>query len=168
MPASRTVERRCGCAEELRLPLATLGERVAGRWQLYLRWADSQRERRTLGPTIDLPDGGRLYVHPEPGETTSPPIPIKPCCGCWPTNGRTWKPRSRRNSWKRPRRPTPNVFRRWPAKGVANALRRYGITTNTYAGRKVYGKVTLGELARIQAVYGLTLGLPEADENAEQ
>jgi len=58
----------------------------------------------------------------------------------------------------------PNAFRNWTAKGVANALRRYGIRTNTYAGRKVYGKVTLGDLARIESVYGLTLGLPEGEE----
>ena len=55
----------------------------------------------------------------------------------------------------------PNGFRRWTAKGVANALRRYGLATNTYAGRRVYGKVTLADLARIENVYGLALGLPE-------
>ena len=57
----------------------------------------------------------------------------------------------------------PDGFRWWSAKGVANALRRYGITTNTYAGRKVYGKVELADLARIQATYGMTLGVQETD-----
>jgi hypothetical protein len=61
----------------------------------------------------------------------------------------------------------PNVFKRWTAKGVANALRRYGIRTNTYLGRKVYGKVTLGDLRRIGSVYGMALGLPEGDGESE-
>jgi len=50
--------------------MTTLGERVAGRWQVYLRWADGKRERRPLGPTLELPDGKRLWVHPEPGDPT--------------------------------------------------------------------------------------------------
>jgi len=37
-----------------------------GRWMLYVRWADGRRERRTLGPTIDLPEGGQLWVNPVP------------------------------------------------------------------------------------------------------
>ncbi len=48
--------------------ITTFGDKVVGRWQLYLRWADGKRERRALGPMLDLPGGGRLYVHPEPGE----------------------------------------------------------------------------------------------------
>ena len=48
--------------------MTTLGEKVVGRWQVYLRWQDGKRERRSLGPTIDLPGGGRLWVHPEPTE----------------------------------------------------------------------------------------------------
>jgi len=47
-----------------------VGDRVTGRWSLYLRWADGRRERRDLGPVLDLPDGGRLFVHPQPCEPT--------------------------------------------------------------------------------------------------
>jgi hypothetical protein len=43
------------------------GELVA-RWMTYLRWVDGRRERRDLGPYIDLPDGSRLWVHPIPGD----------------------------------------------------------------------------------------------------
>ncbi len=50
--------------------MTTLGDKVVGRWQAYLRWQDGKRERRALGPTIDLPGGGRFYVHPEPAEPT--------------------------------------------------------------------------------------------------
>jgi hypothetical protein len=50
--------------------MAALGDRVAGRWRLYLRWSDGTRERRALGPTLDLPGGGRLWIHPEPSEPT--------------------------------------------------------------------------------------------------
>ena len=50
--------------------MTTLGDKVRGRWRVYLRWTDGKRERRALGPTLDLPDGGRLYVHPEPAEPT--------------------------------------------------------------------------------------------------
>jgi hypothetical protein len=62
----------------------------------------------------------------------------------------------------------PNAFKRWTAKGVSNALRRYGIRTNTYGGRKVYGKVTLADLRRVAAVYGLTLGLPESQDSGQE
>lgn len=55
----------------------------------------------------------------------------------------------------------PNVFRSWSAKGVANALKRYGVTTAVLHGRRVYSRVTLSDLKRIEITYGLTLGLPE-------
>jgi hypothetical protein len=61
----------------------------------------------------------------------------------------------------------PNVFRQWTAKGVSNALRRYGIHTATVHGRKVYSRVTLAELGRIQSTYGLALGLPEESSEPE-
>ncbi len=41
----------------------------AGRYMLYLRWADGRRERRQLGPTVELPEKGQLWVNPLP----SPP-----------------------------------------------------------------------------------------------
>ena len=50
--------------------MTAFGERVSGRWQVYLRWANGQRERRALGPTLELPDGGRLWVYPGPSEPT--------------------------------------------------------------------------------------------------
>jgi len=53
----------------LSVPMMTnLDDRVMGRWICYLRWPDGKRERRGLGQTLDLPEGGRLYVHPQPGE----------------------------------------------------------------------------------------------------
>ena len=53
------------------IPMMThVGERVAGRSDIYVRWPDGKRERRTLGPTLPLPEGGRLFIHPEPGEPT--------------------------------------------------------------------------------------------------
>jgi hypothetical protein len=48
--------------------LTNMGDRVVGRWTVYIQWPDGRRERRALGPTLELPDGSRLYVHPEPGE----------------------------------------------------------------------------------------------------
>ena len=44
----------------------------------------------------------------------------------------------------------PAVFRTWSAKGVSNALRRYGCRTVEVHGRKVYSRVTLADLQRIQ------------------
>jgi hypothetical protein len=58
----------------------------------------------------------------------------------------------------------PAVFRQWSAKGVANALRRYGLRTVEVHGRKVYSRVTLADLRRIQATYGVVLGLCEPSE----
>jgi len=49
---------------------AALGQRAIGRWQLYLRWADGRRECRPLRPTVELPDGSTLWIHPEPSEPT--------------------------------------------------------------------------------------------------
>ncbi|HLA86230.1 MAG TPA: hypothetical protein VJL29_15690, partial [Thermoguttaceae bacterium] len=48
--------------------MITVGDKVAGRWNLYLQWADGTRERRPMASALDLPDGGRLFVHPEPCE----------------------------------------------------------------------------------------------------
>ena len=46
-----------------------VGGRPSGRWELYLQWHDDgRRERRELEPSIELPDGGRLWIHPQPGE----------------------------------------------------------------------------------------------------
>lgn len=55
--------------------LTAVGDRVVGRWQWYLRWADGTREERGLGTMLNLPGGDRLWVNPEPGEpsATMPP-----------------------------------------------------------------------------------------------
>ena len=42
--------------------MTTVGDKVCGRWLLYLRWADGKRERRPMVPALDLPDGRRLFV----------------------------------------------------------------------------------------------------------
>lgn len=56
----------------LAVPTTTaFGDRVSGRLVLYLQWVDGKRERRALGTTIDLPGGGRLWIHPEPCEPTA-------------------------------------------------------------------------------------------------
>lgn len=55
----------------LAIPTMTpAGDGVAGRWLVYLRWQDGKREKRILGRTLDLPQGGRLYVHPAPADPT--------------------------------------------------------------------------------------------------
>lgn len=45
--------------------------RPAGRWLLYLRWADGRRECRPMGATVDLPDGKKLWIHPQPTEPSA-------------------------------------------------------------------------------------------------
>lgn len=60
----------------------------------------------------------------------------------------------------------PVLFKLWTAKGVSNALKRYGIATATIHGRRVYSRVTLADLGRIQSTYGLTLGIPTGDDSA--
>ena len=54
----------------------------------------------------------------------------------------------------------------WNPKRVANTLKRYGLTTNTLHGRKVYGRVSVADLRRVEMAYGLTLGLPGDDGEA--
>ncbi len=55
------------------------------------------------------------------------------------------------------------MFARWSAKGVANALRRYGIETRKTHGRRAYGHVTVDDLRRVQAAYNMDLGVPDDD-----
>lgn len=59
----------------------------------------------------------------------------------------------------------PDTFPKnaWKPKGVATSLRRYGCRTNTLHGKKVYGKVTIAQLRKIQMSYGLDLNLPKDD-----
>ncbi len=44
------------------------GGKPAARWRLYLRWADGKRDARELTGWLDLPGGGKLWIHPSPGE----------------------------------------------------------------------------------------------------
>ncbi|MCE5303087.1 MAG: hypothetical protein LLF97_08270 [Planctomycetaceae bacterium] len=50
--------------------MTTVGDKVQGRWHLYLRWADGKRERRPMSSSLELPNGRRLFIHPEPAEPT--------------------------------------------------------------------------------------------------
>ena len=50
--------------------MTTMGDKVVGRWWLYLRWADGKRERRPMAPALELPEGRRLWIHPSPSEPT--------------------------------------------------------------------------------------------------
>ena len=50
--------------------MANFGDKVVGRWHLYLRWQDGAREKRPLESTLGLPSGGRLFIHPESSEPT--------------------------------------------------------------------------------------------------
>ena len=52
-------------------------------------------------------------------------------------------------------------FEGWSAKGVGNALRRYGIQTHRGTGNlgRTYAKVTMDALGRIEAAYGIELSL---------
>lgn len=60
----------------------------------------------------------------------------------------------------------PAIFKLYSAKGVSNALKRYGIRTFEIRGRRVYSRVTLADLQKIQATYGVSLGF-DADESTE-
>lgn len=47
----------------------------AGRWRVYLRWADGRREAMDLPRWLVLPDGARLWFHPVPGEPGIQQVP---------------------------------------------------------------------------------------------
>ena len=56
----------------LTVPTMTMvGDKPAGRWALYLQWANGKRERRSVPPFIDLSEGRRLWIHPTPAEPTA-------------------------------------------------------------------------------------------------
>ncbi|MCX7424414.1 MAG: hypothetical protein NTW96_02060 [Planctomycetia bacterium] len=48
--------------------MTTMGDRVQGRWLLYLRWADGRREKVPMAHILDVPGGRRLWIHPTPSE----------------------------------------------------------------------------------------------------
>jgi hypothetical protein len=45
--------------------------RPAGKWILYLLWADGRREAVDLPETLDLPDGSKLWIDPLPCDPTA-------------------------------------------------------------------------------------------------
>ena len=47
----------------------------AGRWRLYLHWADGNREVMDLPDSITLPDKSKLWIYPTPGEPSLRQIP---------------------------------------------------------------------------------------------
>ncbi len=58
----------CGLA----VPTMTIiADRPAGRWWLHLQWADGRRENGAMPQAIDLPEGKKVWVHPEPAEPTA-------------------------------------------------------------------------------------------------
>lgn len=50
-------------------------------------------------------------------------------------------------------------FSKWSTRGVANALKRYGIVTTRWNGQRTYSDVSPAMLVRIERAYGLDLGL---------
>jgi hypothetical protein len=62
---------------------------------------------------------------------------------------------------KRAQELDPATFDKWRDRGVAGALKRYGLRTLKTHGRKTYARVTLDAIRRIESAYGLDLGLPE-------
>src|SRR5262249_23992805 len=50
------------------LVVLDVGGKLVPRWRTYLRWADGRREVIDRPERVTLPDGGTLYVHPDPGE----------------------------------------------------------------------------------------------------
>ena len=55
----------------------------------------------------------------------------------------------------------PDGFKRWSPRGVAEHLKRYGLTTIKTDGRKRYARVTREDLGKIETNYGIDLGLNE-------
>ena len=53
------------------------------------------------------------------------------------------------------------TFDKWTARAVGSHLKRYGLTTNKTGGRRIYGRVTLGDLRRIQSTYNIELGFDD-------
>lgn len=79
------------------------GGKPTGRWQLYLRWADSRRECVEVSTALTLPDGGRLWIHPVPAEPT--PHEAQSLCG--------WSAPARRRWLENGHRPDPaDLFKR--------------------------------------------------------
>jgi len=59
----------------------------------------------------------------------------------------------------------PRLFDSWSAKGVANALKRYGVETRKTIGRRAYGHIRMTDLRRIQSNYNMDLGFTDPAGN---
>jgi hypothetical protein len=57
----------------------------AANWELYLRSKDGTREKREMGPCIDLPQGAKAWIHPIPGEPS-----LATVCGWSAAARRAW------------------------------------------------------------------------------
>lgn len=55
------------------------------------------------------------------------------------------------------------AFEKWSSKGVATTLNRYGLTTHKTGGVRVYGRVTVDAIRRVERAYAMDLGLPPVD-----
>jgi len=62
----------------------------------------------------------------------------------------------------------PSIFAKWSTRGIAWALKRYGIQTKASHGTRTYRDVSPFHLAEIERRYGLDLGLPEATRKIGQ
>ncbi len=51
-----------------------------------------------------------------------------------------------------------DLFKQWSPKGVANAVRRYGLVAKRSHGKSTYDRITLRELKEVQRRYGFDLG----------
>jgi hypothetical protein len=114
--------------------MTTIGDKPVGRWFLYLRWPDGKRERRPLVPALDLPDGRRLFIQPEPSEPT-------------PNMKPGWSAAARKRWMEGEQAPSPaDVFRglceriayfldlpREYAKGITSTLAVWTILTYCYS-----------------------------------
>ncbi len=113
--------------------VTTIGDKVQGRWCLYLQWPDGKREQRPMAPALDLPDGRRLWIHPTPSDPT-------------PTTKPGWSAEARRRWLEGEAAPSPaDVFRglceriayfldlpREHAKGVTVALAMWTMLSYGY------------------------------------
>ena len=62
-----------------------VGGKVAGSYALYVRWSDGRRECVDMADALELPDDGRLWMHPSPGNPT--PHEARRLCG-WSAEAR--------------------------------------------------------------------------------
>ena len=61
----------------------------------------------------------------------------------------------------------PDAFRNWTPRAASEHLKRYGLATYKSHGRKVYGRIALADLQKIQTSYGVDLGFCDTEEEAK-